>query len=70
MNNQNNEKNAYTLTDKDLETVSGGTSTQMPGISCPRCGKFIPTTITELMTQGRLRCPYCLSILNIDRKNP
>ena len=70
MNNQNNKTKAYTLTEEELNAVSGGKSTQIPGISCPRCGKFIPTTITELMTQGRLRCPYCLSILNIDRKNP
>lgn len=68
MNDQNNKTKAYTLTDKDLEKVSGGTSTQIPGISCPRCGKFIPTTITELLTQGRLRCPYCLLVLNINQK--
>lgn len=68
MNDQNNKTKAYTLTDKDLEKVSGGTSTQIPGISCPCCGKFIPITITELMTQGRLRCPYCLLVLNINQK--
>ena len=32
---------------------------------CPHCGKFIPTTITELLTQGHLRCPYCLSKLTL-----
>lgn len=69
MNNQNNKTKAYTLTDKDLEKVSGGTSTQIPGINCPCCGKFIPITITDLLVQPRIRCPYCLSILNIDRKN-
>lgn len=68
MNNQNNKTKAYTLTDKDLEKVSGGTSTQIPGISCPRCGKFIPTTITDLLVQPRIRCPYCLLVLNINQK--
>lgn len=68
MNDQNKETKEYTLTDEDLEKVSGGTSPQIPGLNCPRCGKFIPTTITELLTCGHLRCPYCLSILNIDRK--
>lgn len=36
-------------------------------MACPQCGKFIPTTITELLTSGYLRCPYCLLKLNIDR---
>ena len=40
---------------------------QVPGMACPQCGKFIPTTITELLTSGYLRCPYCLLKLNIDR---
>ena len=40
---------------------------QVPGMTCPQCGKFIPTTITELLTSGHLRCSYCLLKLNIDR---
>lgn len=40
---------------------------QMPGMTCPQCGEFIPTTITELLTSGHLRCPYCLLVLTIDR---
>ena len=40
---------------------------QVPGMACPQCGKFIPTTITELLTSGYLRCPYCLLKLDIDR---
>lgn len=65
---ENKETKEYTLTEEELEAVSGGTSPQIPGINCPRCGKFIPTTITELLTQGHLRCPYCLTKLNIDRE--
>ena len=68
MDNKNNETKEYTLTEEELNTVSGGTSSRIPGINCPNCGKFIPTTITELLTQGHLRCPYCLSKLKIERK--
>ena len=50
MDNKNNETKEYTLTEEELNTVSGGASSQIPGISCPQCGKFIPTTITELLT--------------------
>lgn len=67
MNNQNNETKEYTLTDEELNTVCGGISSKIPGIACPHCGKFIPTTITELLTQGHLRCPYCLLKLKINR---
>ena len=69
MNDQNNKTKEDMLTDKELEKVSGGTSSQIPGRTCPHCGKFIPTSILELVTQGHLRCPYCLSILNIDPQN-
>ena len=68
MDNKNNETKEYILTEEELSAVSGGKSSQVPGISCPRCGKFIPTTITEILTQGRLRCPYCLLVLNINQK--
>ncbi len=71
MDNKNNETQEYTLTEEELNPVSGGASSQIPGISCPQCGKFIPTTITELLTQGHLRCPYCLLKLNLNlHKNP
>lgn len=39
-----------------------------PGMVCPRCGKFIPTSIAELLTAAYLRCPHCLLQLNIDRQ--
>lgn len=47
---------------------SGGKSSQVPGINCPCCGKFIPITITDLLVQPRIRCPYCLLVLNINKK--
>lgn len=66
MNNQNNKTKEDLLTEKELENVSGGASSQVLGMTCPHCGKFIPKTITELLTQGHLRCPYCLSVLKKD----
>ena len=63
------------IADDELENVSGGKFDEMedrklpPGWTCPNCGKYIPKTITDLV-QPRLRCPYCLSIINIDRENP
>ena len=60
------------LSEDELDKVSGGKFDERggvgstPGLKCPHCGKFIPKTITELLTQGHLRCPYCLSVLNLD----
>ncbi len=57
------------LSEDELDKVSGGKFDErggvesIPGLKCPHCGKFIPTTITELLAQGHLRCPYCLSKL-------
>lgn len=67
MNNQNNETKEYTLTDEELNTVCGGISSRTPGISCPVCGKFIPTSIFDLLNSDRIRCPYCLLKLKINR---
>ncbi len=69
MANQNQEEKTYTLTDEEIESVCGGTSSRIPGMTCPNCGKFIPTSIMELCVQKRLRCPYCLLVMNIDSKN-
>ena len=63
------------IADDELENVSGGKFDEMEdqklpsGWTCPNCGKYIPKTITDLV-RPRLRCPYCLSIINIDRENP
>ena len=68
MDNKNNETKEYILTEEELSAVSGGKSSQDLGINCPCCGKFIPTTITDLLVQPRIRCPYCLLVLNINQK--
>ena len=41
---------------------------QIPGVTCPGCGNFIPTTIAELLTAHSLRCPTCSLQLMIDRQ--
>ena len=41
---------------------------RIPGISCPQCGNFIPTSVTELLSASYLQCPHCQLQLNIDRK--
>ena len=40
---------------------------QTPGMPCPQCGQFIPTTVTELLVSSSLYCPYCGLRLSIDR---
>lgn len=38
-----------------------------PGLNCPKCGHFIPTTISELLTAQGLLCPHCHLQLTINR---
>lgn len=44
------------------------TPEKIPGIDCPRCGKFIQISIMELLTAHNVRCPHCQLQLTIDRK--
>jgi len=41
---------------------------QTPGLKCPQCGQFIPTTISELLSAQSLHCPYCGLELTINRQ--
>ena len=38
-----------------------------PGLNCPQCGTFIPTSISELLSATGLRCPHCQLVLTINR---
>ena len=38
-----------------------------PGLNCPKCGTFISTSITELLSASGLHCPHCHLVLNINR---
>jgi DNA-directed RNA polymerase subunit RPC12/RpoP len=40
---------------------------RQPGLNCPQCGTFIPTTIAELLSARSLRCPHCRLELTINR---
>lgn len=40
---------------------------QVPGMKCPQCGAFIPTTISELLSAHGLKCPACGLELLINR---
>lgn len=41
---------------------------QIPGMKCPQCGNFIPTSISELLTSTGLKCPHCRLVLTINRE--
>ena len=41
---------------------------RMPGISCPHCGNFIPTSIQQILHSGSLFCPTCGFRINIDKR--
>jgi len=41
---------------------------KQPGLNCPQCGHFIPTTISELLSASGLRCPNCRLELTINRQ--
>ena len=38
-----------------------------PGLDCPKCGVYFPTTIPDLLSGG-IECPHCGLKLSIDRK--
>ena len=38
-----------------------------PGLDCPKCGVYFPTTIPDLLSGG-IECPHCGLKLSIDRR--
>lgn len=42
-------------------------SSRQTGLNCPQCGKFIETSIFQLLTSSVLYCPSCHLRLVIDR---
>ena len=60
----------------NLEKVIGGQETanqqgtdqqNVPGMNCPMCKGFIPTTIYYIVANTELTCPHCGLKLRIDR---
>lgn len=41
---------------------------QVPGLNCPKCGHFIETTITELLSASGLTCAHCRLQLTINKQ--
>ena len=41
---------------------------RVPGIRCPHCGNFIPTSIQQILFSSCLFCPTCGLKLNIDKR--
>lgn len=40
----------------------------VPGIRCPHCGNFIPTSIQQILFSSCLFCPSCGLKLSIDKR--
>ncbi len=65
------------INDTQLEKATGGRMTMLydateqtvPGMNCPACGKFIVTTIHQIITASAIVCPNCQQRINIDRQN-
>lgn len=43
-------------------------SQHMPGMPCPNCGNFIPTSIQQILFSSSLYCPTCGLRINIDKR--
>lgn len=73
-----NNSEVIELSQEDLDRIVGGTIPtrprmqqqlqQMPGIQCPHCGNFIPTSIQQILYDSCLFCPTCGLKVNIDKK--
>ena len=42
---------------------------RMPGFSCPSCGGFIPTSISQILFSTNVYCPTCGLKINMDKKH-
>lgn len=65
-------ENEFELTEQNLEEIVAGikaqtTGDQIPGMNCPVCKGFIPTTVTMLQMDSAIVCPHCLLKINIER---
>lgn len=54
------------LSDEVLKQVTGGSQDRITTLSCPGCTHPIPVTVTQLLQDRRLCCPYCGLVLTID----
>ena len=66
------------MTQEELDAIVGGyiptrprmqqQQQRVPGIRCPHCGNFIPTSIQQILYSSCLFCPTCGLKLNIDKR--
>ena len=73
-----NNKEPREITQEELDKIVGGyiptrprvqqQEQRMPGIRCPNCGNFIPTSIQQILFSHVLFCPTCGLKLNIDKR--
>ena len=59
------------LDDDALMDAAGGAqqakTRNEPGLFCPKCNAFIPTTIYDLLYSPHIRCPECDLVLSVDK---
>ena len=75
MENKNSNESRE-MTQEELDKIVGGyissrpniQQQRMPGLACPRCGNFIPTSIKQILYSSALFCPTCGLSLNIDKR--
>ncbi len=55
----------------DLNKVTGGVGNgqRMPGVSCPKCGGYVPVSIEQILYANSLCCPSCGYRFSIDSQN-
>ena len=72
MDNKNNETKEYTLTEEELNTVSGGAfHLKYRAYPVRNAASLFRQPLRNCLSQGHLRCPYCLLKLNLNlHKNP
>ena len=73
-----NNKEPREITQEELDKIVGGyiptrprvqqQEQRTPGIRCPYCGSFIPTSIQQILFSHALFCPTCGLKLNIDKR--
>ncbi len=44
------------------------TEQKKPGLACPKCNRFIETTIGDLISKSYIECSHCRLRLNINKQ--
>lgn len=69
MSNKSDGTNENTMTDEELESISGlDREYKGHGMPCPKCKRFIHMDITEHLKRRIIDCPHCRLRINVDYK--